>query len=212
MRQHSATYFLGLLVIDEIQRLDLAKTQGAAPLLDFIQDLREQLKVPTVLVGTYKAIRLFKRELKDARRASESGLIDIEAPSSHDDADWVKFVRRLWTYQWTQKPTELDEELFYTFYDLTQGITDILVILFKLAQQRAMLDGSETLTVECVRATYNEQLVLLHPAIDALRSNTDESLTKFEDRIALFLPVCCQAISGGCSTTWAWLIVRHIPR
>lgn len=199
MRQHSATYFLGLLVIDEIQRLDLAKTQGAAPLLDFIQDLREQLKVPTVLVGTYKAIRLFKRELKDARRASESGLIDIEAPSSHDDADWVKFVRRLWTYQWTQKPTELDEELLYTFYDLTQGITDILVILFKLAQQRAMLDGSETLTVECVRATYNEQLVLLHPAIDALRSNTDESLTKFED----LLPPSRSVIERATATSLA---------
>ncbi|WP_176315819.1 ATP-binding protein [Burkholderia vietnamiensis] len=63
MRQHSATYFLGLLVIDEIQRLSLAKTQGAAPLLDFVQDLRDHLKVPTVLVGTYKAIRLFQHLL-----------------------------------------------------------------------------------------------------------------------------------------------------
>ncbi|CAJ0793472.1 ATP-binding protein [Ralstonia mannitolilytica] len=181
MRQHSATYFLGLLVIDEIQRLDLAKTQGAAPLLDFFQDLRDHLKVPTVLVGTYKAIRLFQHQLKDARRASESGLIDVERPISHKDAEWVKFVRRLWTYQWTQTPTEVDEKLLYTLYDLTQGITDILVILFKLAQQRAMLDGSEAVTVECVSATYEEQLTLLHPAINALRRNTSESLAKFED-------------------------------
>lgn len=181
MRQHSATYFLGLLVIDEIQRLNLAKTQGAAPLLDFFQDLRDHLKVPTVLVGTYKAIRLFQHQLKDARRASESGLIDVERPGSHNDAEWVRFVKRLWTYQWTQSPTQIDDELLYTLYDLTQGVTDILVILFKLAQQRAMLDGSEAVTIESIRATYEEQLALLHPAINALRRNTAESLTKFED-------------------------------
>jgi hypothetical protein len=181
MRQHSATYFLGLLVIDEIQRLNLAKTQGAAPLLDFFQDLRDHLKVPTVLVGTYKAIRLFQHQLKDARRASESGLIDIERPGSHNDEEWVKFAKRLWTYQWTQTPTELSEELLYTLYDLTQGVTDILVILFKLAQQRAMLDGTEAVNVECIRATYDEQLALLHPAINALRENTSRSLARFED-------------------------------
>ncbi|WP_233438168.1 ATP-binding protein, partial [Macrococcoides canis] len=86
MRQHSATYFLGLLVIDEIQRLDLAKTKGAAPLLDFFQDIRDHLKVPTVLVGTYKAIGLFQHQLKDARRASESGLIDLERPCAYNNA------------------------------------------------------------------------------------------------------------------------------
>ncbi|MCC8402056.1 ATP-binding protein [Paraburkholderia sp. MMS20-SJTN17] len=181
MRQHSATYFLGLLVIDEIQRLSLAKTQGAAPLLDFFQDLRDHLKVPSLLIGTYKAVRLFQRELKDARRASESGLIDIERPTSASDGEWVKFVRRLWTYQWTRKPTTLDDELLRTLYDLTQGITDILVILFKLAQQRAMLDLSEEVNVECIRSTYEEMLPLLHPAVNALRSRSPEKLARFED-------------------------------
>ncbi|WP_150564888.1 AAA family ATPase [Pandoraea cepalis] len=181
IRQHCATYFVGLLVIDEIQRLDLAKTQGAAPLLDFFQDLRDHLKVPSLLIGTYKAVRLFQGELKDARRASESGLIDIERPSSHLDEEWVKFVKRLWTYQWTKKPTAVDDDLLFTLYDLTQGITDILVILFKLAQQRAMFDGTEAVTVDCIRATYDDQLTLLHPAINALRKNTFKSLSAFED-------------------------------
>ena len=156
IRQHCATYFVGLLVIDEIQRLDLAKTQGAAPLLDFFQDLRDHLKVPSLLIGTYKAVRLFQGELKDARRASESGLIDIERPSSHLDEEWVKFVKRLWTYQWTKRPTVVDDDLLITLYELTQGITDILVILFKLAQQRAMFDGTEAVTVDSIRATYDE--------------------------------------------------------
>ncbi|WP_224013722.1 ATP-binding protein [Paraburkholderia tropica] len=181
MRQHSATYFLGLLVIDEIQRLDLAKTHGAAPLLDFFQDLRDLLKVPILLIGTYKAVKLFTGGLKDARRASESGLIDLERPSSHRDDEWARFVRRLWAYQWVQHPIPLTDELLHGLFDLTQGVTDVLVILFKLAQQRAMEAGTEVIDLACMRSTYDEQLTLLHPAINALRENTYASLSKFED-------------------------------
>jgi hypothetical protein len=83
--------------------------------------------------------------------------------------------------------------MLLTLYDLTQGITDILVILFKLAQQRAMSDGSEAVTVDCIRVTYDEQLVLLHPAINALRKNTSESLTKFEDLLPPSLSLIDQA-------------------
>jgi len=48
MRQIAATHFLGILVIDEIQRLSLQKTHGTAPLLHFFQDLRTVLRVPVV--------------------------------------------------------------------------------------------------------------------------------------------------------------------
>jgi hypothetical protein len=181
MRQHCATYFIGLLVIDEIQRLDLAKTHGAAPLLDFFQDLRDHLKVPIVLIGTYKAVNLFTGGLKDARRVSENGLIDLERPTSYQDEEWQRFVRRLWAYQWVQRPAPLDDELLHELFDLTQGVTDILVILFKLAQQRAMQDGTEVVDLSCIRSTYDEQLTLLHRAINALRKDTYKSLSQFED-------------------------------
>ncbi|MEO2217692.1 ATP-binding protein [Chromobacterium vaccinii] len=180
MRQHAATYFLGVLVIDEIQRLSTAKSGGTERLLDFIQNLRDMLKVPIVLVGTYKAVNLFKSEMKDARRASESGLLDFRRPMRRD-AEWDKLVERIWHYQWLHTFTPLTSPMLDRLFDLTQGVTDFLVILFKLAQQRVMEDGSETLTEAAIQATYDESLTLLHPAINALRKNTIESLFAFED-------------------------------
>jgi len=180
MRQHAATYFLGVLVIDEIQRLSVAKSGGSARLLDFIQNLRDMLKVPIVLVGTYKAVSLFKSEMKDARRASESGLLDFKRPMRRD-AEWDKLVERIWHYQWLHNFAPLTPSMLDRLFDLTQGVTDFLAILFKLAQQRVMEDGTETLTKAAIQATYDESLTLLHPAINALRKNTIESLFAFED-------------------------------
>jgi len=68
-----------------------------------------------------------------------------------------------------------------TVFDLSQSIPDFVVLLFKLAQQRAMLDGTETLTPKLLRQTYDDGLALLHPAINALRRNTTKSLSQYED-------------------------------
>jgi ABC-type dipeptide/oligopeptide/nickel transport system ATPase component len=180
MRQIAATHFLGILIIDEIQRLSLQKTRGTAPLLHFFQDLRTALRVPIVEIGTSKAAGLFTNEMKDGRRASESGLIQFERPPKRIK-EWDDFVRRIWTYQWVRQPRDPDDEMLDTVFDLSQSIPDFVVLLFKLAQQRAMLDGTETLTPKLLRQTYDEALGLLHPAINALRTNTMKSLSLYED-------------------------------
>lgn len=180
MRQIAATHFLGILIIDEIQRLNLAKTGGTAPLLHFFQDLRTMLRVPVVEIGTNKAAKLFASEMKDGRRGSESGLIQFERPQKRIK-EWDNFVRRIWTYQWIRKPQEPDEDMLDTVFDLTQSIPDFIVLLFKLAQQRAMLDGTEALTPALLRQTYDESLTLLHGPINALRENTVKSLSRYED-------------------------------
>lgn len=180
MRQIAATHFLGILIIDEIQRLSVSRAGGAVPLLHFLQDLRTALRVPIVEIGTSKAARLFTREMKDSRRAAESGMIEFERPPMRVK-EWDDFVRRIWTYQWLRNPRPPDEEMLDTVFDLSQSIPDFVVLLFKLAQQRAMLDKSETLTPTLLKQTYDDALVLLHPAINALRKNTAASLSQYED-------------------------------
>jgi len=118
--------------------------------------------------------------MKDGRRASESGLIQFERPPKRVK-EWDDFVRRIWTYQWVRQPRAPDDEMLDTVFDLSQSIPDFVVLLFKLAQQRAMLDGTETLTPKLLRQTYDDALALLHPAINALRTNTTKSLSQYED-------------------------------
>jgi hypothetical protein len=182
MRQHAASFFLGLLVVDEIQRLKAVKQGDGVALMNFIQDLRDLMGVPILLVGTYKAMGLFSREMKDARRASESGLIDFKRSVLRDD-EWDTFVKRLWKYQWTQTPAKMTEEILVALHHLSLGITDVVVVLFKLAQQYAMESGIEEITVEVIKHAYNEYLIPLHRPLNALRTGTFESLASFEDLI-----------------------------
>jgi hypothetical protein len=180
MRQIAATHFLGILFIDEIQRLNLAKTGGSSPLLHFLQDLRTSLRVPVVEIGTYKAGKLFAREMKDARRASENGLLDFRRPLKRTK-EWDDFVRRIWAYQWVQNPVDPDDDMLTLIFDLTQSIPDVVVLLFKLTQQRAMWEGSERIDISLLKLTFEESLTLLHAALNELRKNTVESLSRYED-------------------------------
>jgi len=107
-------------------------------------------------------------------------MIEFERPPERVK-EWDDFVRRIWTYQWVRNPGALDEEMLDTIFDLSQSIPDFVVLLFKLAQQRAMLDKTETLTPKLLRQTYDDAFVLLHPAINALRKNTAASLSQYED-------------------------------
>jgi ABC-type dipeptide/oligopeptide/nickel transport system ATPase component len=182
MRQIAATHFLGILLIDEIQRLNLSKTGGSAPLLHFFQDLRTSLRVPVVEIGTYKAGRLFTKEMKDARRASESGLLEFRRPLNRTK-EWDNFVRRIWVYQWVQHPVDLDDDMLTTIFDLSQSLPDVVVLLFKLAQQRAMWDGSEMIDTALLKHVYDDSLTLLHAPLDELRKNTVESLSTYEDTL-----------------------------
>ncbi|MGE5649286.1 ATP-binding protein [Noviherbaspirillum sp. UKPF54] len=180
MRQIAASHFLGLLFIDEIQRLSLAKTGGAIPLLRFLQDLRTLLRVPVVEIGTSKAAALFSYEMKDARRASENGPIYFRRPPKRNK-EWDDFVRRVWAYQWVRNATPPDDNMLDTVFDLSQSIPDFVVLLFKLAQQQAMVDESETITIPLLKQIYDEYFTLLHSALNKLREGTVESLSIYED-------------------------------
>jgi len=55
MANVAAVLGLGVLVIDEIQRLNEASSGGAAKMLNFFGQMVNQFSVPVVLVGTFKA-------------------------------------------------------------------------------------------------------------------------------------------------------------
>ncbi|HEV2355266.1 MAG TPA: ATP-binding protein, partial [Puia sp.] len=55
---------LGLLVIDEIQHLNQAKSGGAEKMLNFFLQLMNTLGVPVLMIGTYAAMEIFQRGLR----------------------------------------------------------------------------------------------------------------------------------------------------
>jgi hypothetical protein len=178
---------LGALVIDEIQHLNKSKI-GPDALLNFLVTLVNTIGVPVILIGTLSAIPLLQDNFRQARRANGLGsLIWDRMPQGKV---WDYFIDQLWRYQWTRDSTELTPKIREVLYDESQGILDIVVKLFMLAQLRLVSigevrEGPETLTVGLFRRVAREDFKIVRPMLDALRANDKAALLKYDDLLPL---------------------------
>jgi hypothetical protein len=170
---------IGVLVIDEIQHLINSKNDPDE-MLNFFVTLTNTVGIPTVLIGTFKALRIFKRDFRQARRAGSEGNI-IWDRMTKDSDEWDFFIETLWEFQWLKNEAELTQEMKDYFYDKCQGITSIAVNLFILAQERALNTANEKITKQIISKTSKEDLYMVHPMIKALRNNNRTEIMKYED-------------------------------
>lgn len=194
MRQISNHHAIGLLVIDEIQHLSVNKSGGAEKMLNFFVTLVNTVGLPVVMVGTPKARFIFEGDLRSARRGVGFGSVFweqmVQEPNIHlsDDrvikSEWNSFTDNLWKYQWLKKADiTLSEDIRDRWYELSQGVLDIVVKLFVLAQLRAIDSGLERITVKLLQKTYDEDLKPIHPMIEALQSGRADRIAQFSDLV-----------------------------
>ncbi|WP_316347338.1 AAA family ATPase [Desulfuromonas acetoxidans] len=176
-----ANYHVGMLVIDEFQNLSLASSGGKAELLSMVINLRDELGVPIILVGNYKAASLFRSDPSAARRLIEGGFHEIKRPETHLAPEWKCFCEILWKYQWVREPKELTEEIVEGLYDCCQGITGIAVNVFVKSQEEAILNGVESLTASYIREIFVKHFVPIHGIVDILSSNDPSVISEYED-------------------------------
>jgi hypothetical protein len=193
MSQVATHRAIGILVIDEIQRLKGRRSAGQDVMLEFFVELVNTVGVPVILVGTPKARPIFELELQSGRRSAGFGSLfwePMRATKPLPDCktekvkrtEWVAFTDTLWKYQWLQNRDEvLSDEIRDCWYDLSQGVLDIVVKLFVLAQLRAIATGLEKINVKLLRHIYDEELKPVHPMLAALRSGDPELIAKYSD-------------------------------
>ena len=180
MYQVARNCSLGLLVIDEIQHLSLAKSGGSTKMLNFFVNIVNNVGVPVVLVGTPKALGIVQSEFRQARRGSGiSG--DMICDRMQNDQVWELLVNTIWHYQWTKKETNLTQEFIDTLYDETQGITDLLKKVYGMAQVQAIVSGREEISTTLIRKVARENLKLVQPVINALRSGNIREIARYDD-------------------------------
>jgi len=170
---------LGVLVIDEIQRLRGAQKGNSDKLLQFFVQLTSTISVPVVLMGTYKALDLFSREFAMARRTAGQG--DVIMHNLAQDANWDYFLERIWKYQWTNVPTPLNRSLSQALYDESQGILDIALKLYMLAQWQIIGSDDERITPGLIRSLAKDNLHAVEPILRALRNKDLERLKNIVD-------------------------------
>ena len=188
MAQIANTHALGLLVIDEIQHLSRSRSGGSQEMLNFFVTMVNTIGVPILLIGTPKAREIFEADLRSARRGAGFGALFWDPMEQMHDGrmnnEWVAFTNNLWKLQLLQrKDLVLSDEIREVWYELSQGILDIVVKLFVLAQLRALALGSERITSGLLRAVYNEELKPVHPMLEALRSGSPEKIARYSDLV-----------------------------
>ncbi|MFF3926074.1 AAA family ATPase [Paenibacillus lactis] len=171
---------LGILIIDEIQHLSIAKSGGSGAILNFLTTLINTANIPIIIVGTPKSLNVLQSEFRQARR-SFSGHGNFFWDRLQKDASWDLFLSGLWKYQWIQIPVELTDEISSILYDETQGIPDVVVKLFMMIQVKAISSGKETISGPLIRKVAKEQLKLIQPMMDALRKGRTTELLNYHD-------------------------------
>ncbi|MFM0653449.1 AAA family ATPase [Paraburkholderia sediminicola] len=177
-------HFVGVLVVDEIHNLKNAG-RNKTTLMAALVTASNELKVPIVFVGTNKAVKVLGIDFSSGRRSSAAGFPmwtalkqsgDLEKPG-----EWEDFLASLWPFQWIQHPVELNQYLANYMFDCSQGIPDIAIKLFACAQWRAMLDGTESFSVNTLAEVMKSELVRVAPMLDAIREDDVDALNEFED-------------------------------
>lgn len=171
----------GVLVIDEIQFLSFLKSGGAEKMLNYFTQLINTIGVPVVLVGTFKAMKLLSGSFSQARRSTGQG--DLIMDRLSEGEEWDFFLDALWKYQWTATETLLKPQLNKKMYELSQGIVDIAVKLYMLAQWQAIEDGNENekITGALIETVAKQHMQLVQPMLKALRSKDPQVLEAIDD-------------------------------
>lgn len=182
-------YNLGVLVIDEIQRLSYVK-RNREMMMSFLVQLINTIGVPVLFVGTPDARELLMTKLSLARRAAGQG--DCMWNPLPNDEEWYDFIEVLWTYQYTNPPTPLTKKLVNCLHDQSQGIIDIAIKIYMLTQiaamEMGMFDGGdETITCSFIESVAKRELANLQLMIEALREKDARKLALFDDTALLML-------------------------
>ncbi len=179
MSQVARNIGLGLLIIDEIQHLSRAKSGGDQRMLNFFVTLVNTIGVPVILVGTPAGLSILQSEFRQARRGSGQG--DMIWERLNMDQNWDLLINAVWEYQWTKKQIPLTPKLVDSFYEESQGIIDIFIKLYAMAQIQAINDGSEIITIELIKQVADKHLQLVKPFLTALKNNDIKKLASFGD-------------------------------
>jgi hypothetical protein len=135
--------------------------------LSFLTKLDNTLGVPVIRVGTNEMEELFSTFVT-ARRAT--GMQFTIWDRIVNPMQWSLFMTGMWSFQWTKTFVPLSEELKSVFYEITQGIIDIAIKLYKMVQWKAIsLRGKEIITIDLIRQVAADGLGPLLPMLEYIR-------------------------------------------
>jgi hypothetical protein len=153
---------VALLCVDEIQ--NVVNSRNGTALIGSLIELINRSQVSIAMIGTPECIPFFEQDYKLARRS-----LGIHIGEIPFDADFAGFCATLYQYKYVSGDMILTDGIIQWLYDHSGGVTANVVSLIHDAMEIAILDGTETVTIETLNQAYSQRLGLLHSHIDLAR-------------------------------------------
>lgn len=146
---------IGMLVVDEIQ--NVANSKNGKSLIGALTQLINNSGISICMVGTPESTRFFESAMQLARRS-----VGLQYTTMNYDTYFQEFCKVMFSYQYTQRKTEITDGIIEWLYEHSAGVTSVVVALIHDAQEIAILNGKEVLNLESLNAAYEQRLSLLH--------------------------------------------------
>lgn len=172
--QIAKNYGIGVLVIDEIQNLNVAKSGGVEKMLNFFMSLINMVGIPMIFIGTPDALPILKSEFRQARRSSGQG--DYIIKRLEKDEDWDKLLNAIFKYQWTNKKFYLTEKLSDILYEESTGIIDTAIKLYVKAQKIAIMNDIDIITPGLIKKVSQGEFNLIKGDIESFKSTDEDEI------------------------------------
>lgn len=159
----NACAHISVLIVDELQ--NVANSRNGASLIGSLIQLVNSCPVSTVFVACNEVLPILEQDPKLARRA-----LGIQVGEVPFDADFVGFCETLYRYKYVSGDMVLTDGIIQWLYEHSGcGNVAAVVSILQAAQEIAILDGTETVTIETLNKAYSQRLGLLHSHIDLAR-------------------------------------------
>jgi len=174
----------GLLVIDNLEYLFRASDEVKDEALSMIQHIREDFKIPILLIGTSEAYGPMVADDSVASRFLDGGYTELSRPLDHTHEYWRDMVKKVWTWKWVRQDSPLTEDIEKQIYKLTQGVTRYLLVLLVQAQILAIERGYEKLDEQSLGAAFERYMKPIHPIVTGLSTKNPAIMRRFESMYA----------------------------
>ncbi len=170
-------FAIGICILDEIQQLSFSETNTNT--YESLLTIANTTKIAMGAVGTEDGYAKMFSVLRTARRLGR----EIPAVAYCDNLNYFIFVmKRLFEYQWLDKPLALTEEIVDVFYRETHGIIDQAVSLWIAVQDEYLQKKKHfTITAKFVSSVFTKR----YPHMRELLSSIE--LPENDEKIAEIL-------------------------
>ena len=163
---------VGVLIIDEISNVIKSPKNGEM-LINALIQLINISGISIGCVGTPNAVPFFEQDFCIARRS-----LGVRCSRFNFDNEFFYFCQQLWQYQYLQSQVELNDEYVLWMYQHSAGIPAVIISLFCQAQQHAIENGTEKLTIKNLLQAYTYGHKSLHYYIEEQTSSKPKTTAK----------------------------------